>query len=279
MAMEIFLSALNFNVASDVALVVIPTYRDTVRIPFSLSLLNYMFFFRNGNYYVNPTINQFNRNVWKATTVTSNKTLTEDALTYVANGEPLANFSNVNTWTNNFNTVFAEKMTTLDNLLLSFNRSNGTNADLVTSGGYKHFPITDVRNLAYVAASTIGWQPPNGWQTDTDYPIEFDSGTSLYFTARCTFSPNTISPVNYKISFLFCSVSYVNIGDNIGVPVDTNVYEVGDTVVVLGQGTITGPTGLVFSGWSNNLSADIYTVGDEFTFSDNIILSANWSTP
>jgi hypothetical protein len=188
----------------------------------------------------------------------------------------MSNFVNVNAWLDNFDSVFEARITYLDTLLKSFDCETGTDVELIESGSLKHFDITNQKNLAYVVASAASWSPPNGWNVNEPYPIVLPSSTSLYFTASCTFSPSTIVPITYKISLAFYSVIYKN-GNDPNVPIDTNSYELNDTVTVLGQGDMVEPNGLPFAGWS--LSADLSNPLPEnatFLFSERINLYAVW---
>lgn len=71
------------------------------------------------------------------------------------------------------------------------------------------------------------------------------------------------------------SVTYANGGATSGiVPTDSNEYDSGDTVTVLGQGTLS-KTNYDFAGWSDGTNT--YVENDTFTISSNITLTAQWN--
>ena len=274
--MEFYLSALDITVQQSVLLFSTPTLRDTVNVSLFLHQLNTLFFFRNGNYHIR--YNNFMLallNAAKVLTETSNVALDLDAVTYLAGGVPLTDFVNVDAWIANFDTVFANKITYLNSLLQSFDCENGTDAEL-NGSAFKHFLTTNPKNVAYTVATAASWTPPDGWDGDTSYPIVFPPSTSLYFFAGCRFSPMSVVPIRYKISIAFYCVVYKN-GDDKNVPVDTTLYEVGDTVTVLGQGNMVNPSGLLFLGWSKYIElSNPMNVTSTFAFEEDVTLYAVW---
>ena len=92
--MEFYLIALNINVEQTVPFVVRKTYRDTIKLRFLLHQLNTLFFFRNGNYFFKYNFFMIDAlEADKAITVSSKVPLDQDAVTYVANGSPLTDFT------------------------------------------------------------------------------------------------------------------------------------------------------------------------------------------
>jgi hypothetical protein len=277
--MEFYLSALNISVQQSFPLVTFPTFKDSIRFSFLLHQLNTLFFFRNGNYHIRH--NSFILGLLegaKALTVTSNLALDIDALTYLAGGDPLTDFVNGDAWIANFDVKFAERIAYIDSLLQSFDCEHGTDEELNGSGAFRYFTTTNPKNLAFKVATAASWMPPNDYVEGTVVPIVFPPSTSVFFGAACNFAPSTIVPVRYKISIQFYCVVYKNGGDK-NVPVDTTLYEVGDTVTVLGQGNMVAPNGQLFLGWSQSTDlSNPMNVTSTFLFGEDVTLYAVWGT-
>jgi hypothetical protein len=279
--MDFYLSALNISVQQSVLLLTRLTLRDTIQTSLFLDQLNTLFFFRNGNYHFK--YNNFILGLLeaaKALTVTSNLALDIDAVTYLAGGNPLTDFVNVDAWIANFDVKFAERIAYLDTMLQSFDCENGTDVELNGSGAFRFFNTTNLKNLAYTVAKAASWSPPNNWINDTSYPIVFPPGTRFHFFANCTFSPSSVRPIKYKISIAFYFVVYKN-GNDKNVPIDTTWYEVGDTLTVLNNDNMIAPPNTVFLGWAieNDLS-NIYLPNQTFgigeALSKGVRLHAVW---
>ncbi len=106
-----------------------------------------------------------------------------------------------------------------------------------------------------------------GWNTKADR-----SGT--HYDAEDTFSiiAKTRLYAEWKKAV---KVTYASQSGTENVPTDDTVYHVGDTVTVLGRGTMK-LAGKTFAGWKNAVGGAIYSEGDTFDIERNTTLTAQW---
>lgn len=168
--------------------------------------------------------------------------------------------------------------TSFYNLKFTFNPGEG-------SGGPSNNPYIYSYDL-YSDANGESGAYPNSYLPE-EVPVS--STEFLYWEGtdengnKVTFSPGSDvsrSTRGYDLVAVYYTntIKYdANGADSGDVPVDSNIYNVGDTVTVLGQGNL-AKEGYVFSGWSvnpYNVYGD-YQAGDTFTFQESVTLYAQW---
>ena len=135
---------------------------------------------------------------------------------------------------------------------------------------------------ALVDSSLFYWAYLTGWSTAPNGGgAVYAPGDSFAITGNTTLyavysASNPVIPISE-----LCTVTYSSYGATGGTaPVDSNYYSAGDTVTILGSGSLTGSGN--FSGWQRgDGSGQTYSAGDTFTFPEgvtNLVLFPTFKT-